>query len=316
MRPLGAGVDAFWRRTALPGREVFADEDRHYARCVWLMRSIYAIAVYHTIQIGFVESHLDHATGTLRWPVLWLHWVPWAPAVAVLKIGSLATAGIGILFPYTRFLRVAAFLFVFETTALIPATGTQHHAYTMLTFVFFFALLPAGMQEKPAPDVRHRVLLLVWGALACVLLTYSMAGFMKVWGITEAVLRGDRFVLDFTRVPGHFLWGAYAYERPPVLAEWLIDHPRLASVSMWLAYYAELVSLAVAFRPNLQRWWFLALAGFHIGTMLSVDIIFVQATLVQLALFATAPFSRPGLDVRATLREIPGLGALFAAVFR
>lgn len=312
-------ANLFWRRTEFPFREVFRDDDLQYSRCIRMIRGIYLVVLYQAITGGVyrLDQHLDPRTDTLQWPLIWMAWVPWEPAVYTITAVGVTGAIAALLFPRLRAIRIWAFLGIFALLALrYSYTGVQHRTYTMLTLAFFFALLPAGMSLRPTAAVRRQVLRIVWCGMTFVFFVLSMAGFLKFWGIFEALLHTDQFVLDFSRVPGHLLARAYMHQDPPALSEWLLDRPFLATTGMFVAYYFELMSLLAAFRPNLQRWWILATVAFHFSTELTMKIFFVQATLVLIVLFLFSPFSRPARYWRSALRELPLFGAFLAALLQ
>jgi len=308
-------VHAFWRRTEVPLREVFHDTDAQYARSVWLMRAYYAWLLYYVWGKALRPQYLVASQYDPMWPVAWISWVPWdvgARAVIALCVGGAALA---LLFPRRPLARILAFVGLFEFLALwYTYTGVQHRTYTMLALSLFFALAPRMRATGASAGEQRRALMAVFGGLVFVLFTYSWAGALKMWGVTEAVLRGDAEVLSFHSVPVTLLLRAYRFESPPPLSEFVLSHPALATFGFFTVIYAEFCSVAAAFRPHLQRFWLAMLAVFHLTTLLSMKVFFLPATVVLVILAVFTPFGRSPLQWRPALREVPWLGPLACAL--
>jgi hypothetical protein len=308
-------VHAFWRRTEVPFREVFHDTDAQYDRIVWLLRAYYAWVLWYVWGKALRPRYLVASQYEPMWPVAWISWVPWdvgASAIIGLCVGGAALA---LLFPRRPLARILAFLGLFEFLALwYTYTGVQHRTYTMLALALFFALAPRMRASGASEDEKRRALMAVFGGLVFVLFTYSWAGALKIWGVIEAVLRGDAEVLSFHSVPVTLLLRAYRFESPPPLSEFVLNHPALATFGFFTVIYAELCSVSAAFRPHLQRFWLAMLAVFHLTTLLSMKVFFLPATAVLVILAAFTPFGRSPLRWRPALREVPWLGPLASAL--
>lgn len=306
-------TEAFWRQTEVPSREVFFDLDAQYGRIVWLLRAHYVWLLYFALTKWTRKTYFEPAPFDPMWPVFWMRWVPWeagAWAIVGLCIGGAAAS---LLMPRRQLPRILAAVGLFEALALTYTyTGVQHRTYTMLALTCFYALIPTLRDHAATLDEKRRSLLAVFGGVSFVLFTYSWAGFTKLWGLTEALLRGDAHVLDFGRVPVVFLNRAFRFEHPPPMSEFVLDHPVLASLGLFLVMYVEFVSLSVAFRPHLQRWWMFLLAGFHLSTLLTMRVYFAPATAMLLVLGIFTPFARFE-GWRPILRELPGIGPLLLA---
>ena len=153
----------------------------------------------------------------------------------------------------------------------------------------------------------------VFGGYAFVLFTYSWAGALKIWGAVDALLRGEARLLELDKIPVVFLNRAYRYENPPVLSEFVLDHPTLACLGLFAVFYFEFVSLAAAFRPHLQRWWMAILVGFHFSTLFTMKVFFTPATVLLVILALRSPFARPLREWRPVLGEVPWFGPLLEA---
>ena len=312
-----AAVEAFWRRTETPGREVFRDPERAHRRVDAMLRAFYGILLL--LVVGELPSKLDLALDTPHdaplWPVVWMSWLPWNTAVCIVLAACVSGATMAFLFPRVPAVRFWAFLGFFEFVALwYTYSGVKHSPYLLLYLTGFFALLPrTGKPGEAGPHLRP-YLMLVWGGIAFVLSTYSMAGCLKLWGVAEAFLHGDRNIFNFGLGPATIVATFYKWVNPPPLAGFLLDYPAIAVLGFFCAIYIEFVSLAVAFRPHLMRWWFLVLIGFHCGTAIAMRVFFEPAVAVLIVLFVFSPFSRPMRHWRQTLRELPIFGPLLGMV--
>ncbi len=317
MNPASRAVDAFWRAAAFPFREVRSDDELHYRRSRWFLRGFYGFVLLFMVSYGLPKTkfHLVPHDDPL-WPVVWMSWLPWELGVYAVTGACLAGAILAALQPHWRWTRIWAFLGLFQFLALwYTYTGVQHRTYTMLSLAFFFALLPRVRAAGAGRDESlGRYLTVVWGGMAFVLMTYSMAGLLKIEGIVEALARGDELVLDFGEVPIHLLKRAFKFENPPILSEFVLNHPGLASLGLFTVVYLEFCSLSVAYRPHLQRYWFAIMAWFHFSTEWTMRVFFVPATAVLVLYVIFSPFSRPWRTWRAALRELPLFGPLLATL--
>ncbi len=96
----------------------------------------------------------------------------------------------------------------------------------------------------------------------------------------------------------------------PPLAGLVIAAPLLGWPMFLLLYYAELVAVAVAFRPRLIATWGLLLILFHLGTGAFMGIAFTDHVVWNALFMVLAPQADPRAPWRAQLADLPLVGVV------
>ncbi len=297
---------------------VFAAQRRRFYQSYVLVQAFYGLQLYHLITSfsqwrGWLQ--LDRIEGL--WPLFWAGGVA-APLVVNLVISTHALGSfLAIIFPHRRICRLLAFVGLFFSATLHNSFGKidhGHHAWIYVTFVFVF--LPDGDQEALARSrsARQRYLLVFAGAQASFLMTYSLAGFWKLWVGVEQALAGDVGVLSLSGLAYLTADRLLQTSSHSLLGPLVIAYPWFSGPLMIGTIYFELFALVIIFRPSLLRTWGMIIVSFHLGTLLVLTIRFLPNVLLAAILLLAAPGPPQRSSVRAMVANLPLLRLAFDLV--
>jgi hypothetical protein len=231
------------------------------------------------------------------WPVFWVPWVDYQLAIHALVIGSLTLGVIVAMFPCYRLLRVAFFLVFFMYLAALNSFGkVNHNMHAWIILGFILQFIPTWKnsfyEEKTSStrEERHLTILVFWWAQAALLLTYSMAGVGKVAGVGWQAINGQLHGLGPEALSLHIAERLLQTRETTVLGPFFIDNPWLGYPMYLATIYLQLLSIFVAFRPALHKWWAVGLMGFHIAVFVTMSIPFTENILLLALIFFFSPF--------------------------
>lgn len=285
-----------------------------------LVRLFYAATLYLvTINIGSWGRWARHETAYPAWPMAWMSLTGFPTAVHLVMAATFATLTAAALAPHRRGLRVAAFIAVLEYAALDASFGRLGHGWlACLNVAFVFMLLPRTTAGRDAGAVamRQRYLLVVWAGLALLLLPYSLSGFWKVFYAASQWWNGETHSFSPSAFAFHIAAKLARSGTTGVAGKFVIEHPALAWPAYLAAIYLECASFVVAFRPQLHRVWGVALIAFHVGSFLTMDIMFSKNMLLLVLFCVASPFAPQAISWPAVVRSLPGVGLVVSAYRR
>lgn len=277
---------------------------------VWFFYVATAYFLYDgSREFSFVADSLESLD--LLWPVTWLADVGLQRGGVIIAHVGLAAALLGLigwrLLPVRIFVSAALLLYAaFDNSG--GAINHGHHEWFWLSVVFW--LLPTGRSNVMAATRVKRMQFLTAFSLAplLILFFYSLSGFYKCYYALAAVVnhRIGGFSPDAMAVT--LAGRAFQTGSEPMWGSLAIEHPLLSWPFFLGLYFAEIVSLAVFFRPQLHRTWGMILIMFHFGTLLFMDIVFGKHVLINGMLFVMSPFALGWFAWREQVLSIPILG--------
>ncbi len=206
------------------------------------------------------------------------------------------------LFPLIRYQSVrilwALICYCVEGFQFAYILGHSSHAFVWCSF--FFALIPGDLTYRAQAKKCDLDGYLRAGQLQ-IFLIYGLAGFWKAIGFTQSLFD--------PKIAGGFDYLQYAMSSEFVhsntmgaAANWVADQPIMGFFLSGLVLFAQTGSLVAAFIPRTYFFWGLTLASFHIGTLITTNIIFYWSIPPILLLLTLRPMSDE--SVLAPLKRI------------
>lgn len=305
-----------WRRW-LAGDQGPTTVDRAWQHQRQHFVQVYALVrVFYGLQLIHLASAFKSWNGWLSlesidglWPLAWGAGMPAAllasQVVALYAIGVFAA----LLWPQSWLARTLLFVGLFQRAALDNSFGKVDHGYHVWIYVSFVLIfLPDGtLQQLRGSIAKRQRYLLVWrGAQAMLLMTYSLAGWWKVYYGIQQARHGQMGVFSpqgFSYMTADRLLQTHS---DSVLGPLIIDSVALGWPLLLAGIYIELVALWVIFRPSLIRTWGILLASLHLGTLLVLTIGFESNILLAALLLIASPV--PDVDWRRQALALPLFG--------
>lgn len=248
------------------------------------------------------------------WPLFWSKYFEYQDVVNFVMLFFIFATLVGAFFYKHRTFRILIFASFLFYGALGNSFGQRsHQLYPWLYTSFFFIFLPIGWNIKNTLENKKIVLLTIWWAQALFLLTYTLSGFGKIY--TD--LTSSSPVNNFS--PNAFaLQIAYwvpKWQEESLLGPFIINNPYLAWPFYLAAVYLLLFSFWAAVRPSLQKVWAFGLALFHIGTFLTMKIVFMPPPAFLLFIFfLDSPFINPKTKPSDFIYDLPVFGNLIRVI--
>jgi hypothetical protein len=294
--------------------EIFKERAEAHQRCRVLIPVFYIVLVYSTMQaFTWWESYLVRTQWKLLWPVGWLSWVPMHAGVLAILVFNLVASLAASVFSGSRLVRLAAFLGMLEFAALSNSIGKIGHNLHVLVLISFLLIwLPTGWNRSDAPRwVRNSVYLLVSGAQGVLMLSYTMAGLIKVGAGLFQLTAGQRSVFHYDSLARQIADRLLQTGSSRPLGEWLILNPVVAWPLMMLVLYIELFAIWVVFRPRLQVFFAVVLIVFHAASYFTMTILFLNHCVLLGLFIGIVPLGSLRWSVRGFVRDLPLVGAGF-----
>ena len=279
------------------------------------------LRVFYCFPLFWYATHLDALrpllvvqSAELRWPVAWMMWVDLETTIPIVLGGAFLSAGLAILMPQYRWVRILVFIGFLEILGLQYSFGKIHHLmHGWLYSTFLFALfLPNEAFSTPQKSraIRYRSVLIFHAALTMLCLTYSLAGVGKLLGSAYQAALGQMTPLHPSALAIHIADRLLQTYPESLLGPWMIDYGVFLWPAMLGTIYLQLFALVAAFRPRLHQLWGFGLSCFHMVTALTMTIDF-SPNLVLLGIFLVAsPFAPSQFDIRKTALDLPLFGPL------
>jgi hypothetical protein len=207
--------------------------------------------------------------------------------------------------------RAAAFAGVMQFAALSNSTGKIGHSLHVMVLISFLLIwLPDGWHRPGAARwVRNGVCLLVAGAQALLMLSYTMAGLIKIGAGVFQWAAGQHSVFHFDGLARQIADRLLQTGASRPVGEWLVAHPGASWPLMMFVLYIELFAVWAVFRPRLQVFFAVSLIVFHVGSYFTMTILFLNNCILIGLLLATVPLGSPRWTVTGFLRDLPLIGA-------
>lgn len=296
---------------AEPGA-IFKEHAEAYQRCRILIPVFYVMLVSAVMQaFPNWEGMMAKPQWKFLWPVAWLDWVPLRGGILAILVFNLCAALAASMFSGSRLARAAAFLGIFQFAALVNSTGKIGHNLHIMVFISFLLVwLPDGWNRSGAPRwVRSSVYLMVSGAQAVLMLSYTMAGLIKVGAGVFQVAAGQSSVFHYDGLARQIADRLLQTGASRPLGEWLIANPVAAWPLMMLVLYIELFAIWAVFRPRLQVFFAAALIVFHAGSYFTMTILFLHHCVLLGLLLAIVPLGSLRWSMRGFVHDLPVIGA-------
>jgi hypothetical protein len=294
----------------------FHSHRRAAERAAVLAFALYAVCFLRVTQltVRWPEIRQWKALKPL-WPVAWLKHLPPGLGVDLVFVSAIA-AGLWVLCkPLSRLSRVVFAVSYLQVLALsMSLAKISHSDHASLWVAILLCLAPGG---SPADLARARFRAGWLGAFAgcqmMVALFYSLAGAWKVLAFLHAP-PGWVGLLDYGGLGYSIAVKAGQTGSISEAGRWLAGMPLLSTITAWVVTYLQLFSLVAIFRPRLHKIWGVGLIGFHLGSLVGMDVPFLQTVPVIALLWIASPFSPEKSSLAGDLAQLPvlrlGLGGL------
>ena len=280
---------------------------------VWLVRFYYLFVLFSVARNPTFGIMRDTPTDPL-WPVSLLMyltggsgWITKATLTMISIAGSTA-ALLAVVFPGMLILRLCVFLHLFFGAALLFSDSFINHGFHFSIFIGFALLfLPSTVgrpRRMPRKDAMNCIMVF-WFVQSVILLSYSLAGFWKVWVSNWELLAPDGMI----RV---LLARLMENEAPaPPLLPLLALHDRLLQLTLLGAVYLQFFAVFALFRPHLHRPWGIGLILFHFGSDWLIGVTFAYNIAFLGLFFIFSPFAPASFSLTGLARSLPLLGIPF-----
>lgn len=264
--------------------------EKFHADSSWIIRFFYIASLLLSYSLINSLSHKNPSEAYFLWPIKWLEIGNLKQLWMILPIGLFVISCAVVLKTESRTLRAAFALFLLFTTAAGNSFGAINHGWHIWFWIsFILVFLPNRFTEPDRSRMLTTLSIIVY-VQASILLTYSMAGSLKLIAGIKSLIAGE--VGNFSVVGfASLLADRMTQGRgTTVLGGFFVDHPGLGFPLFVVLILIQTLSFPVAFFPRLHQAWGLILICFHLGTGLLMDIYF-GTHILWLALFLVcSPF--------------------------
>lgn len=280
------------------------------------VRVFYAVLFYHALQMMSEWNHQLTRKGLdPLWPVSWMGLVPQEVGVGAILLIYVAGAGLALMQPRWVAGRVAlalGLLLYWAYNNSFGKIGHSLHGAVLMALVLVF--LP-GRLSKTRTD-RHRTVLVCWTALATLLMTYTMAGWIKVVVALVQMWEGQVHIFQPDALARQVANRLMQTGEETTLGVWMIALGAWSFPFIMGVLYMEFVALWAAFRPRILPWIAGGLILFHVASFFTMTILFVE-NCVLLAVWGVLSPLAVGRDIswRRFWENLPGV-RLVKGVFR
>lgn len=294
-------------------RRLPSDFSRAADNIVWLVR-FYYLFVLVSIARSQTFGIITYMPTDPLWPIGFLMNLTGGPGwllkaiLVIISIAGTTAALLAAISPGSLVLRLCVFLHFLFGAALAFSSGFINHGFHFSIFIGFALLfLPSAVgrpQRMPRKDAMNCIMVF-WFVQTIVLLSYSLAGFWKMWSSGWELLHPDGMV--------RVLLGRVMMDNGPVppLLPFLALHDRLLQLALMGAVYLQFFAIFALFRPHLHRPWGIGLILFHFGSGWLLGIFF-EYNIAFLGLFLIfSPFAPTVFSLSGLARSLPLLGIPF-----
>jgi hypothetical protein len=277
-------------------------------------------AVLPFLALHFLNNGLEKKPNLdVIWPISWTEALSLSDVGSVVVVKMLfVIVSLVVAFTYKyRFARVLLFIAIWQVHALESSYGhINHQWYTWLYTAGIFIFLPDIWKKNTSFGVIHQSLLVVWGAQAFIMLTYTMAGINKFYHVFYQYSLGEIHGFSKEAMLYQSTWWVPQLQQPAYAIDWIITFPIIAWIAYISLHFIQFFALWTMLRVSLQRVWTFLLLSFHIGTFLIMGIIFPQHVLLLCVLFVLSPFAVRHYSLKTQLFDLPVIGQLSEIIFK
>ena len=293
---------SFRRRLSrpLPPRGALTRLSLHFERAQWLVQTYYLLSAYICSQLLLQVGGMTKAQTT--WDFLWpLKWVTATGdtnlTLRMLAVAALLSSLLAVQFHALRPVR-ALFALTFLLAGTIPnSVGSINHPYHAWFWIAaLLVLLPDMETASRSREKKMSYVTVIFGAQLLILFFYSMSGAWKLYFGILSAFHGVEGNLSPRGLALTLADRIVQTGTAPLSADFFITNYWLAWPMFLGVMYLQCTAVVVAFRPRLHAVWGYALALFHFGTWMLMEIMFIQHFLFLLLLFVLSPFPARRLD--------------------
>lgn len=164
--------------------------------------------------------------------------------------------------------------------------------HMMMYPTFMFIFLPKSFDQGQTRVVRAQVLHVFFMAQLSICIAYQMAGYSKITEIFRCLKDNGTAGCEFGgRIMTHMAaMEDIQYRWPTFSGQLLYDYPSIGGILYYGIIWIHLISIVIAFRPHLHRFFMFYRICFHFGTLIFFGIGFTPNILAMLSVFAISPF--------------------------
>lgn len=288
-------------------------------RAYTLVRCYYAINLFMSYGLARAVRRvgLSGAEPDYQWPVIWMYQTDLHSASLFLMSALIVSSLVGLMFSQHRWARIMVSLVLLEHAAWANSFGAINHGYHMGFWISFCLIfLPDGKASKLLAHRARRMQFLIVFSMtqALILLFYSLAGAYKVAAAVISLTKSQFSTFAPEAMANTLAFRMLQTNSDALLAPFIIENHWVG----WPLYlglqYVQLVAILIAFRPQLHVAWGVLLIGFHIGTLMFMDIIFSHHVLYLALFFVLSPFAIRSFNWRIAARQLPIFGLVLCSV--
>jgi hypothetical protein len=265
--------------------------NRFHDNALWIVRIFYIFSLILSYRLIAIISHRNPGSADFLWPVAWLDIATLKPAFSAIPIVLFIISATLVIWPTLRSLRALFSLLVLFTSAIDNSFGAINHGWHIWFWVSCILIFLPGHQSTLNRAYKLTTLSIIVYIQAAVLLTYSMAGTLKLLAGISSLIIGESGNFSPTGFSSLLADRMVAGSGTTVLGDFFIDNPLIAFPLFPALILIQTFSFPIALWVSLHRIWGLVLIVFHLGTGLLMDIYF-ETHVFWLALFLVcSPFT-------------------------
>ena len=309
-------LEGFWREAQAPRQNLFANVTESVVKAQTLVRCFYAAMLY----VAFTQLQRWEYFESLRalnpiWLVRWVDLLPWEVSLRLILFLFVIGAFAAVIFAEHTWARFLAFLGCIEFYGLyysFHAISHRDHLFVLAAFMLIF--LSRKPDRDASAEAKQDYLLSFFGVQALILLTYTMAGLVKIAISINSALEGNGTIFEPQHLAGVVLAVQADTAHETLLGPYLMMFPWLGFLLFLTVIFAEVFAFYVAFRPSLHRPYGFFMAGMHIGIATTLGLFFATHLLTVALFLIASPFVPTTFRFWATVHDLPMIGPFISAL--
>jgi hypothetical protein len=281
------------------------------------VRLFYAMFFYFMTEgLKGISKWAPLQTLEYSWVLGWGNWIPQFWVMSIVLTLLVIAPILALIRPDKLLYRVLTFFAVLFYGGYLCSFGkVSHgqHAWVYIAFCFIF--LPSLSWEciEKNRAARQRFLMCFsfaqfsfLGIYTCSGYTKLLHGFAQFWAGEPSIFSGNGFsyMIADTIMTNKMVGGFGPY---------LIDHPSISGPLLLLGALAELVAIAAVLRPEIHRFWGILFASFHLGTIVTLQVWYLEHVFPAIVLLVLSPFCciKAHVSLRDRIIMLPGFNLAF-----